>query len=312
MNRLDKDRIAIPEDKFSGSPVSQETGKPANVRFRNVLVATDFSDTTHETVMYAVDFARRFGSTIYVAHVIPPDVFPLLPPSEWPAIAKEEAESREKIMLQIEEELTVLPHEILLQRGDIWQNLERIIQAKNIDLLIIGTHGRSGMAKVLIGSTAEKIFRQADRPVMTVGPVAGSGASHTTGFRNILYGTDFGPESLSAARYVISLAQEYGAQLTLMHAVQNGDAELSNSALHTLREIIPMGTKLPTPACFCVETGAPENAILNAAAKSEADLIVLGVPRSQILTSATSHFKQTIIYSVITHAKCPVLTVRDF
>jgi nucleotide-binding universal stress UspA family protein len=298
-------------NKLSTSSSSPDIGKPANVQFRKVLVATDLSPTTHATVMYAVDFARRFGSTIYLAHVVPPDVYPLVPPSEWPAIA-EEAESREKIMLQLEEELKGLPHEILLERGDIWQNLERTIHTKKIDLIILGTHGWSGMAKVLIGSTAEKIFRHADRPVLTVGPVAGSGVSHVAGFKRILYGTDFGPESLDAARYAISLAQEYGAQLTLMHAVQDGEAELSNSALHTLREIIPLGIKLPTPPCFRVETGAPSGAILDAAAKSDADLIVLGVRRSQTPISATTHFRRSIIYSVITHAKCPVLTVRGF
>jgi nucleotide-binding universal stress UspA family protein len=310
VTHVDKNELWRTGKKSSGLDMSRDEGKPASLHFRNVLVATDFSPITHATITYAVDFARRFASTIYVTHTVPPDIYPMVPPSEWPAIAKEEAQSRESGRLQLEEELKGLPHEFFLETGDIWQNLDRLIRSKNIDLLIVGTHGWSGMAKVLIGSTAEKIFRQADRPVLTVGPAVNPDAPRAAGFNRILYATDFGPESLAAARYAISLAQQFGAQLTLMHAVQTDEAELGNSALYTLREVIPLGTKLIAPPRFRVETGAPTKAILDAANESGADLIVLGVRRSQTPLSATTHFRHSIIHSVLTQAKCPVLTVR--
>ena len=147
---------------------------PAQIAFKNILFATDFSSTTGLALPYAVEIARRSGATIHAVHVVHPDIYPLVPPSEWPKMAQEEKEFREEKRNQLEEELQGLPHEFLFPAGNVWQNIANIIEDKNIDLLILGTHGRTGMGKVLLGSVAETIFRQAICPVLTVGPAVSS------------------------------------------------------------------------------------------------------------------------------------------
>lgn len=115
----------------------------AQIAFKNILFATDFSSTTGLALPYAVEIARRSGATIHAVHVVQPDIYPLVPPSEWHKMAQEEKEFREQKRNQLEEELQGLPHDFLFPAGNVWQNIANIIEDKNIDLLILGTHGRT-------------------------------------------------------------------------------------------------------------------------------------------------------------------------
>jgi nucleotide-binding universal stress UspA family protein len=285
----------------------------AQIAFKNILFATDFSSTAALALPHAVEIARRSGGTIHAVHVIQPDIYPLVPPSEWPKIAQEEIEFRKEKRNQLEEELQGLPHEFLFPAGNVWQNLAHIIENKNIDLIILGTHGRTGMGKVLVGSVAETIFRQATCPVLTVGPAVSSKASHAAaaGLNRILYATDFSPESLAAVPYAVRLAKEHRAELLLMHSIQNAEPGQVDSAYHTLRDVVPSGAGLESkPRCIVVERGAPEDAILGVAAWHDADMIVLGVRSARGHPTAITHFSDSIAYKVVTEAMCPVLTVR--
>jgi nucleotide-binding universal stress UspA family protein len=285
----------------------------AQIAFKNILFATDFSSTTGLALPYAVEIARRAGATIHAVHVVQPDIYPLVPPSEWPKIAEEEKEFRKEKRNQLERELQGLPHEFLFPAGNIWKNLANIVEDKNIDLVVVGTHGRTGMAKVLMGSVAEEIFRQATCPVLTVGPAVSSKASHAAAAKlnRILYATDFSPESLAAAPYAVCLAKEHRAELILMHSIQNAQPDQVDSAYHTLRDVVPAGADLESkPRCIVVGRGAPEDTILGVAAWHDADMIVLGVRSARGHPTAVTHFSDSIAYKVVTEAACPVLTVR--
>ena len=285
---------------------------PAQIAFKNILFATDFSSTTRLALPYVVEIARRSGGTIHAVHVIQPDIYPLVPPSEWPKIAQEEREFREEKRNQLEEELQALPHEFLFPTGNVWENVANIIEDKNIDLVILGTHGRTGIGKVLVGSVAETIFRQATCPVLTVGPAVSSKASHDPAaeLNRILYATDFSPESLAAAPYAVCLAKEHRAELILMHSIQNAEPGQMDSAYDTLRDVVPTGADLEFKARCIVEQGAPEDTILGVATRQDADLIILGVRSAQRHPTAITHFSHSIAYKVVTGAACPVLTVR--
>ena len=284
----------------------------AQIAFKNILFATDFSSTTELALPYAVEIARRSDATIHAVHVVQPDIYPLVQPSEWPKIAQEEKEFREEKKNQLERELQGLPHQFLMPEGDVWQNMASIIDERNIDLLILGTHGRTGMGKVLLGSVAEKIFRQATCAVLTVGPAVSSKASRAgeAEFNRLLYASDFSPESLAAAPYAIYFAKEYQAELILMHSIQDAEPDQVDSAYDTLRDVIPASADLEfKPRCI-VERGAPEDTILRVAAWHDADMIVLGVRSAQGHPTAITHFSHSIAHKVVTEAKCPVLTVR--
>jgi nucleotide-binding universal stress UspA family protein len=103
------------------------------------------------------------------------------------------------------------------EQQTLWSNLAKAIQEKKIDLIVMGTRGRSGVGKFLLGSSAEEVFRQAPCPVLTVGPHSPAKAPHE--FTRIVFATDFSPESVAALPYAVSLAQECQAHLTLLHVV---------------------------------------------------------------------------------------------
>jgi nucleotide-binding universal stress UspA family protein len=281
--------------------------------FKNILFATDFSSTAERALPYAVELARRFGCAVHTVHVIQPDIYPLVPPSEWPKMAQEEEEFRNEKRRRLEDQLLGLPHEFRFPTGNVWQNLARIIEDQDIDLIVVGTLGRAGIEKVMMGSTAETIFRQASCPVLTVGPGVISKATHAAAseLNRILYATDFSAESLAGARHAISLAKEYRAELILMHSINNSDPGQINSAFQTLRDVVPFGAALTLRPRFIVEQGRPEETILGIAERHNADMIVLGVRSVQQYVAAATHFTGSIAYRVVTHAACPVLTVRS-
>jgi len=282
------------------------------IAFKNILFATDFSRATSAALPYAVEIARRFGATVHVVHVVGPDFYPYVPPSEWARIAREEEEFRQKGKIHLENELKGLAHEFAFPSGDVWKCFARIIEEKKIDLIVLGTHGRTGIEKALVGSVAEKVFRQAACPVLTVGRAVFSKATHAAAadLNRILYATDFSPESLAAAPYAISMAKEHRAELILMHAIEKPEPGQVNSAFQTLRDVIPFGTYLALEPRYIVEQGAPYAAILNVASKRNADLIVLGVRGANRLLPVTTHVVRSIAYEVVANSVCPVLTVR--
>jgi nucleotide-binding universal stress UspA family protein len=282
------------------------------IDFRNILFATDFSSTTKLALPYAIEMARRSTAKIYVAHVISPDIYPLVPPEEWAKMAQGEDAFRKKKQHELEAELLGLPHEFLFPAGDVWENLSRIINQKHIDLLVLGTHGRTGIRKAVFGSVAERIFLQATCPVLTVGPRVSFRAAPpgSVELNRVLYATDFSPESLGAARYAIYLAREYNAELVLLNSIQKADAGQVSSAYETLRDIVPLGAGLAARPRCAVERGAPADSILSVSMRENVDLIVLGIRSTEGGVTATTHFARSVAYKIVTQAECPVLTVR--
>jgi nucleotide-binding universal stress UspA family protein len=280
--------------------------------FKSILFATDFSPVTNLALPYAIEIARRSGAMIHAVHVVSPDIYPLVPPAEWNNMATQEQEFRNRKQAELEEEFHGLPHEFLSPKGDVWQCLARVIKDRCVDLIVLGTHGRTGIEKVVFGSDAERIFRQATCPVLTVGSRASARATHAAAaeLNCILYATDFSSESFGAARYAISLAKDHHAQLILLHAIENAEAGQVSAAVETLRDVVPLGANLAPRPRYTVERGAPASSILGAAQRDGADLIVLGIRGADGHVDAATHFSTSIAYETVTRATCPVLTVR--
>lgn len=169
----------------------------------------------------------------------------------------------------------------------------------------------------MLGSVAEEAFRRAECPVLTVGPHVCTPPHQLVELHNILYPTNFSSESVTAAPYAISLAQEHQAQLALLHVLHL--AQLSDmrspensaaSLLHRLHALVPPEAELWChPKCY-VEYGPPTDRILEFAKKQQSGLIVLGVRPLQKYVTSTSHFIETMTYQIVIQAPCPVLTVR--
>ena len=276
--------------------------------FRKILFATDLSTAAEKALPYALEIARRYGATLYVVHAIAPVGYPYAPVAAWPNLEEQEAQFRSQAQQRLEHRLEGTAHETYFRHGQVLPVLRELIESKQIDLLIIGTHGRTGMDKVVLGSVAESIFREAKCPVLTVGPRANSPSSSAAELSRILYATDFTPESLAAAPYAISLCREHRARLILLNCLENGgDARLM---IRTLRELVPFGADLRTEPICIAEQGSHAQKIPEVCEAHGADLLVLGVSVEKYPLSSPLHFHRSALYKVIALATCPVLTVR--
>ena len=301
-----------------------------SVTFKNILLATDFSQVSKKAVPYAAGIARRYGSKIYVIHVISPEARTPIPIEPLPAELHRDRVNAEVEMQTFlrENPLANIPHDELLEYGPIWDVLSEEIQRDEIDLLVLGTHGRGGLKKVILGSVAEELFRLAPCPVLTVGPAVPAEARSAKQFRQILFATDFGPASLHALQYAVSLANESGARLILLHVVTpvpvvevgpywypgTDLVEQQKTAkaryIGRLKDLIKPDANLASEAEFLVDFDFAPDAIVRTAVVSDADLIVMGVNQAAS-ARASAHLPWATAHEVVCHAKCPVLTVRS-
>jgi nucleotide-binding universal stress UspA family protein len=168
---------------------------------------------------------------------------------------------------------------------DIWSALEHPIARCSADLIVLGTHGRTGAEKLLLGSAAEEIFRQARVPVLTIGPAVRNGIHSAARFNRVLCATDFSAESLAATRFAVSLAAENQARLVLLHVIRDpgSEAKLSRethsvaNVMYRLHGLVPKDAELWCRPEAVVEYGEPAERILEAAKQRGADLIVMGM-----------------------------------
>ena len=282
--------------------------------FSNILVPTDFTGASENALAYARAFAKDYGSRIFVTHAVapnPPIFLPMepVPPDldgEWA-----DAQSELDKFLRSEPRTDIL-QEGILERGELWNVLDDVIHRHSIDLIVLGSHGRHGLKKLVLGSAAEQIFRKAQCPVLTLGPKVPEPKGDVAVFNHIIFATDFSSGSLKALPYALSLAEEHEASLTLLHVVplvpMQHQMYVSGGAEKRLEALIPPDGKDWCRPSAVVSFEFPAEGILHLAETQSADLIVMGVHKRA--PRAVAHLPWAIAYEVVCHAPCPVLTVR--
>lgn len=286
------------------------------VSLTRILVTTDYSPESDRALDYALALARRYDARIYLAHVIAPDPFLYAEPALAEATYEKVRQAAEQGMADIlvSGKMRGVPHEVLLEEGSVWPAIEKLIAEHEIDLVVTATHGRGKVQKVLIGSVAEEIFRQADCAVLTVGPRVKDEPAREVELKNILFATDFGHGAEKAAAHAFSLAQEHGARLTMLHVIQEATAFTEESvrqqreaAVRRLGKLMPEGAENWCKPVFRATFGAAAEEILTMARETNADLILMGAKK---MKSMAGHAPFAVAYHVVTKAHCPVLTVR--
>ena len=307
-----------------------ETAKPSiAISLKNVLYATDFSPTSESAFPYASAICRAFGSTLHIAHIFT-DTTLMIMTAGADNISFEALYDDARILAQqkvdrVAARLGEIPNRTYVRHGAVWGNLSEIIAENKIDLIVVGTHGRGGLGKLLLGSVAEDILRHAPCPVLTVGPeVCGHaklpevyGASRELAPvelepLHILYATTSTPEGLRVAQVAVSLAAQFDARLTLMHvfdcAKDECQAESVEDAVRKLNQQGARGMTLPYQPEVLIDFGCAWKCIVKKAAEREADLIVLGAQP----VSGTTHLPWSTVHHVVARATCPVLTVPAY
>jgi len=290
----------------------------ARVSFRNVLFLTDFSEPSEAALPFAIGIACKYGSKTFVLHVLQPDALLYSTPPTAELAQQLQEENAKAGMQRLDAQLAGLPHEEILEWGTgIWPSVKRALETSSIDLIVVGTHGRTGAEKLLLGSVAEEVFRRSPVPVLTVGPSCRNWVHGGGRFHSVLFTTDFSSHSLAALPYALSLAQENQARLNLLHVLPPDAVSTSSlnqtamaAALSKLRDLVPAGTDnwcRPEPL---VEIGDPASRILEVAKLQRADLIVLGVRSIAEPLGAALYLGRATAHKVVASASCPVLTVR--
>lgn len=146
------------------------------ISIKNILVPSDFSEPSEAALRYGVALAEAFSSTLHVVHVLEEPVVTAMAPEAYamslPGLLDElERRSRERLdSLLTEEQRTKFRAKLVSERGSPFVEIVRYAREKDIDLLVMGTHGRGAIAHMLMGSVAERVVRKAPCPVLTVRP----------------------------------------------------------------------------------------------------------------------------------------------
>ena len=301
------------------------------IEIARILVPIDFSETSVPALGYAAALARWYESRITVLHVFVNRPAVNIVPSPYPAVFAPvpleglradvlshldgviaQAGARDVAIDTMVEEAPDVPGEILAQVG-----------ALDPDLLVMGTHGRSGFDHLVLGSVTEKVLRKARCPVMTVPRKAHAAPEHTPiQFQRIVCAVDFSAASIAALAFAMALAEEADAHLTLVHVIElphglrdtpwNIDVDATRARLEAdsanrLQALVPDAVRSSCTIETAVADGRAATEILRVSAERAGDLIVMGVHGRGALDVM---FFGSNTHSVIRHAECPVLTVR--
>lgn len=291
----------------------------ARITLRTILFPTDFSPASSAALPFALSLAKIYGSTLLLAHALPaethlkvvPDCVPEEDDADW-------QRAREKLEACTHDPLIGDTRcRALLDRGDLSSVIPEMIQEHRIDLVVLGTHGRRGVSKLVLGSGAERIYRSAICPVLTIGPKAQKAGAEWS-LRRILCPVDIGELSSKrqtepALHYALSLAEENEAQFLLMNAIplvpwQHRDAVVQQTR-EVLERLLPAHAGDWCSPDFMVRYEPAVEAILHVAVEREVDLIVMGVHKART-AGLSAHLPWPIASEVVSRAICPVLTIR--
>jgi len=295
----------------------------AAVAVRNVLFATDFSSCSEPALLHAVAIAHHYGSTLHLAHVVNPAFFSIVPPEGY--MGTQEAEDRVMKLARADAGKMVesvlrrthcpeVKHHEWVSLGQAGETLCAIIRREHIDLAVVGTHGRTGLRKIVMGSVAEDVFRHACCPVLTVGPHSWRSDPQNVHLKRVLFPTDLSPDSARALPITMAIAAKFSASITVLHVVDrlNPDAARDKARVvaaleERMREMVAAFGPMPPGIAFQVEFGDVADTVLETVSRQSVDLIAFGLKAPD---TYVDRLPWMYAYRVVCEAACPVLSLR--
>jgi nucleotide-binding universal stress UspA family protein len=295
------------------------------IRITHILCPVDFSEISQHALDHATAIARWYEARLTLLYV-----FANFPVMDVPPLVLE-APDRERLLTGMRAMAAAVPRQVpvdvrIEEAPYVHEEILAQLGETHADLLVLGTHGRSGFQRLFLGSVTEKVIRKATCPTLVVPPRAPHvPAGAPIQFRRMLCPVDFSVSSLDAVAYAINMAQEADAQLTLLHVVEFQPvlteapmmpaADLSRvheaaaaDARRRLHALIPEAARTYCTVETAVVEGRAYREILRSATERECDLIVMGVhgrgALDLVVFGSTTHH-------VIRASACPVLIVRS-
>ena len=300
------------------------------LQVKNILLPRDFSNCSNRAVPHALDLAQRTGATLHIfyAEVLHGDPFTAFPPSDS---SKEELRERLKEASEKHGPTRFDADDVHIKHAvgrDVAAAPAILTYAasQNIDAIVMGTHGRRGVRRMVLGSVAEEVVRQSLCPVLTVGRQKEERLTEKPHVERLLVPVDFSRHARRAVREAKVLAAFYSARLDLLHVVEEAlyptFYDVGGAAsLHEAQPEIEKRAHKELEATYG-EAGGPEGevhlavrpgraarAIAHYAAEKETDMVV-------IPTHGRTGMERLLIGSVtekvVRLAPCPVFTVKSF
>lgn len=278
-----------------------------------ILLATDLDADIGYLLPHAIAQARASGATLTLAHVVPPaERLPLDTRAVASVVAWEAEHDANRILNDIVVSVRTkgIVCDVIVRHGSPAEIVPKLVKTTGASRLILGTHGRRSLKKLVLGSVANLILHRVDIPVCTIGPHV---ASESCGeLKRILHPTSLEEGDEQSARIALEIAQYYRAEITLLHVLPREiehkyeSSQLQQWTRSEIERLIPGEAGLWITSTIQVEMGMVVERILNVAEIMHADLIVLG-------TGDNTSFwpiKNDTAYEIIAQAKCPVLTLR--
>lgn len=309
------------------------------IKIDKILVPTDFSETASRAVNHAGLLAKAFGAKLTLLHVLdvahalqemmeePGEEIDMEPhPKQWYKRLRDYADQRIEETAKTDYVCKAPECRTEVLKGEnAAAAIAGYAKENEIDLIVIGTHGRTGISKWFFGSTAERVMRIAPCPVLTIAPGAELHPGEEV-FDHILFPFDLSDASKHALRYACAFAEKYKAKLELLHVVEYRNLPESYSIRG--KEIFEQVTDLEQRvldemerevnklyeggrtlnAQFVVEEGKPFEQIVDFADKNKANLIVMG---NTGINDTHGQRLGSTAENVVPRAECPVLVVNS-
>jgi nucleotide-binding universal stress UspA family protein len=287
-------------------PIELHLGTTA-VHIKRILLATDFSKQAAQ----AARLAALFWARLYVLHSVPLQVYAAA--DITPVLRKMDIEHARKelhaYVMKTPQLRTVKNEEIVLCVPPS-SAISIVVEDKRIDLVIVGSKGRTGVNQLVLGSVAEAAVRHLRCPVLIVGPKCKDIDSPP---RSLILAADYPHYSLRPAQYAAAIARDAGAALTVVHVLPkeqdgNEDLNLRKRVVETLGQFMPTDINQMNRVRIEVVAGNPASEILSLANRMKAGLIVLGARERGAMAD---HAPWATMSEVIHDARCPVLAVQE-
>jgi nucleotide-binding universal stress UspA family protein len=291
------------------------------MQLKSILCPVDFSDFSVAAYQYAISLAEYYKARIVALHVVELWKYPFADyaahEADYAKFSRALNEGGEVLLRRFVKEHSAqnLP-ELVVHQGNASNCILSCAHKNNMEAIVMGTHGRRGFDRLVLGSTTDRVLRKAACPVLVVSHAAHrtlcAGPDGRHRLNRIVYCTDFSNNSERAREYAISLAAEYSAELVLLHVAKNVPDLIRMKAItaehiHELDELVSETERKNLKVSSTVRFGKPYEGIVRYATETQASLIVMAARGGEAVDRAI--FGSTT-YRVIQLGPCPVLAIH--
>ncbi len=277
-----------------------------------ILCPTDYSELATLALRYGMRFADCFGARLMVLYADPFSPPPYFTSGQvedlTDEIERSKGAAREYLIRYVKEHLGNLSEaEMVVAQNEPVPAILDAAEQGDAGLIVMGTHGRSDFRRFLLGSVAEKILHETDRPVLTVREKRSGGTGSKVSIQHVLCPINYTEVASKALEHAVAVSKCFGAELLVLHVIESHGANAADRGEHArLCSWIPDETRARCSLKEIIRRGNAAEQIVEMASSSACDIIVLGAQHKRF--SDTTVIGTTTL-PVTRHAPCPVLTV---